>query len=268
MKEIQLKWTVLSDGWTEAPEAIVLRGGSWRRKVRFHATAFLLEHPEAGYVLFDTGYSSRFFAETRRWPGVLYRLMTPVVLTEPRGIVSLLERRGIGAEEIRHVIMSHFHADHLGGLRDFPKAKVHCSKAAWEAVRWLRGFSAVRQGILPNLLPEDLEDRLSFVAEGGDVLGDGSMKVLELPGHAKGQIGLRFQDEAGQAILLAADACWVSTAYRENRLPHPITRLLHQWEDYRKSLQRLHDLHVAEPNLLILPTHCPETASYLSYDER
>ena len=65
---IPISWQVLSDGWTTAPEAVVLRGGSLFRRVKFHATAVLLEHPVAGWVLFDTLYSSRFFEETSRFP--------------------------------------------------------------------------------------------------------------------------------------------------------------------------------------------------------
>jgi glyoxylase-like metal-dependent hydrolase (beta-lactamase superfamily II) len=260
---ISLDWTALSDGWTEAPAGAVLRGESWRRKIRFHALAFLLSHPVAGPVLVDTGYSSRFFEETKHFPNRLYRAITRVTLTEPGGIAARLRRIGVAPEEIRHVVITHFHADHIGGLLDFPNAVIHCSRTAWESVENIRGLSAVRHAFLPGLLPSDMADRLRFVGEGTDLFGDGAATILDLPGHAAGQIGLRFRDTTGTLVLLAADACWHSAAYRENRMPHPITRLLHDWTAYRATLRRLHDLHRGEADLRIVPTHCPETAALL-----
>lgn len=258
---IQLSWQVLSDGFTSAPEAVVLRGGSWFRRVRFYATMFLLRHPTAGWVLFDTGYSARFFAETSRWPERLFRLVTHVTLTTEGGIKELLARQGIDAEDIQRVFISHFHADHIGGLKDLPNARFWCSEEAWLAVKSLGRWAGLRRGFLRGLLPADLEQRLQFVNEGSDLLSDGSLRVVSLPGHAVGQIGLRFQAANGQEILLAADACWLSQAFRENRPPHQLTRLLHDWPAYLATLERLHDWHLAEPDLLIVPTHCPETAA-------
>lgn len=253
------RWTVLSDGWTEAHEAIAIAGGSWRKKVRFHATAVLLEHATHGRVLFDTGYSQRFFEETARWPYRAYRLATPVTMTETRGILGVLEARGVSAETVNHIVVSHWHADHIGGLRDFPGATLLTSQIAWNSIRELRGLAALQRAFLPGLVPADAASRLRFLSEGSDIFGDGSLTVLELPGHAAGQIGVRFVAEDGEPVLLAADACWLSAAYRENRMPHPVTRVLHDWDAYRRSLARLHALCTSEPGLRIVPCHCPET---------
>lgn len=260
---IPLQWQVLSDGYTEAPEAIAIQGGSWFKKLRFHATAFLLRHPTEGYLLVDSGYSQRFHTETHSFPAKLYAWITHVTLTEPQGVVGCLAKLGIAPTDIRHLILTHFHADHTGGLRDFPHSRVYCSELAWNACRGLYGFHAVRQGILPGLLPEDLAERLTFVDEGSDLLGDGSVKVLALPGHAPGQIGLHFHAQENRDVLLAADACWLSDAFRHNQMPHLLTRALHDWPRYHGTLQRLHDLHRAEPRLRIVPSHCPETAALI-----
>ncbi|MBU6302592.1 MAG: MBL fold metallo-hydrolase [Verrucomicrobia bacterium] len=253
------RWTVLSDGWTQAREALLIRGGSWRKIVRCAATAVLLESDRFGPVLFDCGYSSRFASETAQWPGRLYRHLAPATLTEPDGIAGLLQKRGLDPGKLPRLIVSHWHADHVGGLRDFPNAIVHASREGWQAVSGLRGMAALRHGVLPGLLPEDLPDRLRWVGEGSDLFGDGSMVVLSLPGHAVGQIGIRFQAGDGSPVLLAADACWLSEGYRLNRSPHPITGLLQDLRACQATVERLHRLHLAEPSLRILPCHCPET---------
>ncbi len=255
------RWTVLSDGWTQAREALLIQGGAWRKVVRCAATAVLLEREADDPVLFDCGYSSRFLSETRGWPGRLYRCLAPAMICEPEGIAGILRRRGV---EIRHVIVSHWHADHVGGLRDFPNANVYASREGWDAVSGLRGMAAVRQGILPGLLPEDLLERIRWMEEGSDLFGDGSMTAMALPGHAVGQMGVRFEGSDGRPVLLAADACWVSDCYRLNRLPHRVTGILHDLPAYQATLQRLHRLWQDEPELLILPCHCPETATLIA----
>jgi len=256
-----IEWTALSDGWTEAPEAAVLPGGSWRRRIRFYAVAFLLRHPTVGPVLVDTGYSARFFAETAKFPARLYRGITKVTLTDEGGIAAQVARAGVDPTEVKHIIITHFHADHIGGLRDFPDATFHCAEEAYDSVKGSSGFGAVRHAFLPGLLPPDFAERVRFVKEGDEVFP--GISALELPGHAAGQIGLRFTGADGIPVLLAADACWLSAAYRENRMPHAVTRLLNDWPSYRATLQRLHEIHRREPDLRIIPTHCPETAALL-----
>jgi len=232
--------------------------------VRLPTTAVLLEHPQHGRVLFDTGYSQRFFSASARWPYRLYRHATPVTLTEPGGIAAHLLARGIEPESVRHVIVSHWHADHIGGLADFPGAAVLTHPEAWASTRGLAGFGALRRALLPELIPAGVESRMGWLAEGDDPFDDGSMAVLDLPGHAVGQIGVRFTDTDGRPILLAADACWLSRQFRENRMPHAITGVIHDQKAYRRSLSRLHALHRAEPDLLIVPCHCPETGARIA----
>lgn len=258
------KWTVLSDGWTPAREALLVRGGSWSKTVRCAVTAVLLEHEVHGPVLFDCGYSSRFFIETSRWPFLFYRALTPAVVTEAEGIAGILRRRQIDPATIKHVIISHWHADHVGGLRDFPAATVHADRRGWEKVKGLGGWEALRQAVLPGLIPEDIEERLRDLREGTDLFGDGSLVSLSLPGHATGQIGVRFVAPDGQPVLLAADSCYLSTSYRENRPPHPLINFLHDVKSYRETLDRLHRLSKEEPDLLIVPSHCPETAARIA----
>lgn len=270
-KIIPQKITLMAAGYCTHPEFVTIRGGQ-RRRVPYPALFALLEHPEFGPVLFDTGYTPRFFNQTKRWPYSLYTKITPVYLDAAKTAANQIQARGIASADVRYVIISHFHADHVGGLADFPNAQYIYLSEAFNAVRRLRGFSAVKAGFLPGLLPPDFEQRsrpievaasISLPAQyapfdrGFDLFGDGRLLGVHLPGHAHGQLGLFLDAENMGPTLLAADACWHSRAYRELAWPHPLANLaLADANAYRDTLQKLAALHQRRPDLHILPTHC------------
>ncbi|RAV01958.1 MBL fold metallo-hydrolase [Paenibacillus sp. YN15] len=264
---VELK--LLAAGYCRHPEFFTLRGGSWKA-VPFPAGFALIRHPDHGYILFDTGYSRRFVEETRRLPQLLYRMITPVTFREEDSAVSQLKRMGIAAEEIGYVVLSHFHADHTAGLRDFPHARFIYKREAYAAVRKLGPLAAVKAGYLSGLLPEDFEARSSFMedakpyplpeafpfAGGYDLFGDGSLVAVDLPGHAAGQTGLLLRTGHGE-YFLCADAVWSSRAFRENRKPHAAARIIMaNAGEYEDSFRRLVRLHEEFPQLRIIPSHC------------
>jgi glyoxylase-like metal-dependent hydrolase (beta-lactamase superfamily II) len=102
--------------------------------------------------------------------------------------------------------------------------------------------------------------------QGYDILGDGSLLGVSLPGHAPGQLGLFLHDQFSRSVLLAADACWHSRTYRELIYPHRLTiRLQADSAAYRETLRRLHQLHRRKPDLTIVPFHCPEVVTTTPY---
>lgn len=268
-----VKVNFFSAGYCTHPEAVVIRGGKWSNTV-FPAVFALILHPEHGAILYDTGYSERFFAETRNFPSRLYALTTPVYVKPEETAVVQLEKFGMAPESVKYIIVSHFHADHVGGLLDFPNAQFICFASAYNAVKNLRHIAAVKAGFLPGLVPNDFAQRAIYVEEekiislpdnygtfnsGFDIFGDGSLVAVELPGHVTGQLGLFFTDIENQNYFLIADACWLSRAYQEFVQPHPIANLIFTSKrQYVDTLQRIHQLHKLNPDLKIIPTHCPE----------
>lgn len=270
LNKLPLKLTLLATGYCTHPEWITLRGGTFR-SVAFPAGFAYMEHPQLGVILFDTGYSSRFFTATQRFPFNLYRKLTPVFYEDKQSAVNQLDTLGIAAKDVKFIVLSHFHADHLGGLRDFPHAQFIYLQAAYDAVKDRRGFSAVRAGYLSELLPDDFLKRSLVIDETQklavpdnfpfpralDLLGDGSLIAVDVPGHAAGQIGLFVATEQ-QSYLLCADAVWSSRAYQEHRLPHLLAGLIMSSRaQYRDSFERLCRLHEQYPMLQIVPSHCP-----------
>jgi glyoxylase-like metal-dependent hydrolase (beta-lactamase superfamily II) len=124
--------------------------------------AMLILHPDEGPILFDTGYDPAFLAATKPFPERLYRWATPVEIPQGRDAASQCRSMGVDPAEVRHVVLSHFHGDHVAGLHAFPGAAVHCASAGLKDVRQGSRFSTTRRGLLPALLPADIAIRALF----------------------------------------------------------------------------------------------------------
>ena len=62
-------------------------------------------------------------------------------------------------------MLSHFHADHTVGLRDFPNARILYKRDAYTAVNDLGLLASVKAGCLPGLLLDDFEEQSPFIDE-------------------------------------------------------------------------------------------------------
>jgi len=208
-------------------ERLVLRGGS-RTILPLQVRVGYFWHPALGHTLIDTGYGVPL-----QRPGLyltLYNaLLRPTVLSaEPisHGLAPL----GLRKDDIRTVILTHFHADHIGGLAALPGTRILTSRQAWDAVKRRSRTGNALAGVFDRLLPEDLESRLEYfdaaalvqsplgLGPSWDIAGDGSLLVVDLPGHHDGHVGLCFPKRA-QPLLYATDVQWLLRAVLEDRAP-------------------------------------------------
>lgn len=267
-----MKIQLLDAGSCVHPQHVVLRNLSLR-PMRFHSMFSLIIHPKEGVILFDTGYSEKFLDITKKFPGKIYTLTTPVRFSREESAVEKLKRLGIHRNDVRHIIISHFHADHYGAIGDFPKSKYWYHHSAWDSIRHKSRWRAIFSGFLPELIPQDFIDRsvplhakdkaplpreFAPFQTGIDMFGDESIILVELPGHARGQVGCFVQSELGTPIFLIADAAWTTESYINHVVPHPITKIL--FSDYARYQRTLHELctfATNRPEYLIIPSHCP-----------
>ncbi|MCW5849441.1 MAG: MBL fold metallo-hydrolase [Anaerolineae bacterium] len=259
---------VLDTGYCLASESHMMQGGE-RRTVECHALVALLEHPVHGWTLWDTGYAPRLLQATTRWPYRLYRLATPLRLDPTLAVAAQLPRLGLQGGDVRRVVLSHLHADHIAGLRDFPTAEWICTQAAYEAVAGRRGLSALRRAFIPALLPDDFATRATLLPQFSrpslpglgpthDLLGDGTLRLVALPGHARGQVGLLAQTTDGPK-LFCADGAYTTRSIRERRPPARLTSFyVDDWRAVHTTLDGLAAFAAACPEVALVPTHCPE----------
>ena len=206
---------------------IVKNPGEKKRK--FYAGVYLIHHKKLGYILFDTGYSRLIYDCGIK--GILYRILNPTYIKKEDTIYEKLKKDGISPRQIQRVILSHLHPDHIGCTRGFKQAEFMVSKTCMEQYR----KGKIRDLIFEKLLPEDFQnrvreiefedhksgydpagfdredsdqedyDQMDYDLAGFDPVGDGSMRLIPLEGHAKGQMGLYLPESK---ILLAADGAW------------------------------------------------------------
>lgn len=259
---------LLDTGYCTVPANHVLRGAP-ATPMDCHALVGLIAHPSRGWLLWDAGYAPRLLDALQPWPYRLYALATPLRLDPLLAAAAQLRRLGVDPGDVGHVVVSHFHADHIAGLRDFPAAAIVADADAVDSVLGRRGVAALRRAFVPALLPDDFARRVRPVyafdgpavepfGPSHDLFGDGSLLLLRLPGHARGQIGLLARSDGGP-VLLAADGAWLSQSIRERRGPGAAGYLIA--DDPRAvdaTLRNLHAFHQANPDVLIVPTHCPE----------
>lgn len=258
------------------PQVMSIQDGSWRPAI-FPSLAMLIVHPSEGPILFDTGYDPAFLTATQPLPERFYRWLTPVTLNPEEHLTTQLDRHGIAPGDVRHLILSHFHADHMAGTHAFPNAAIHCAKAGLEAACRGGRFAGVRQGFLRALIPADIGTRARFFEDaprialptalhpfdtGADVIGDGSILAVELPGHCPGHWGIVVRDAALGDHFMVGDAAWSSDAIRRN-MPAPAiaSGFLGDTKTGRATLAKLHALWVRNPEVRLTPCHCPERAA-------
>ncbi|MCC7883405.1 MBL fold metallo-hydrolase, partial [Escherichia coli] len=149
------KITAFETGWCTHISCIALKGAGLK-VCKFPARAWLLEVGDKRW-LWDTGYSSWFEHYTQSGVFRLYRQVTPVYFDPQQALVRQLSATGLAAKDVDAIILSHFHADHIAGLRDFPDVSCICSGEGWRQVRTLRGVTALRQAFVPGLIPENFD---------------------------------------------------------------------------------------------------------------
>lgn len=271
MRQPAVRLHLLKVGSCRHIERVAMRGAPLRA-IAFPALAALIIHPSRGPILFDTGYARHFHEATEAFPERIYRWLTPVVQPAHQQLARQLARFGAAPADVRLCIVSHYHGDHVAGLRDLPNASILVMRQAHEDLRKRGRIGALIHGLLPRMLPGDLDTRVRFaeacpaaplpapwdaLGSGYDLLGDASLLGVELPGHAAGHMGLLLRDADDRTVLLAADAGWSIHGIREWRMPSSIVRpIIDDWGAYKSTLGRLHRLCVLNPELVILPSHC------------
>lgn len=240
-----------------------------RERRAFPSGVYLYDDGSGRRVLFDAGYAAP------PWRAGLsafaYRVLVPPNVTREQTAAAQLAAAGIEPGSVTDVVISHLHPDHIGGLRDFPGARVVVTE---EAVGLLKNRRLL-DGVLPRLLPVPFPPPGARILARGefaptrvgerpvsvnavDLFGDGAFLVIDLPGHQRGHVGAII----GSRVVLAADSAWGhDLADGADRLRAIPRRVNHDMATYRRTSVLLASL--ADAGLRVVYSHDIDTPAVL-----
>jgi N-acyl homoserine lactone hydrolase len=218
--------------------------------------AFLVEHPEAGPLLIDTGFHPSVAAEPRH-AGGRFGIFKDVRMDAGQAVAAQLRDRGILPSDVGIVVMTHLHSDHASGISEFPDSTFVVSDGEWAGA----GSGGRLQGYFPRQFDHAFDWRTlnfdgpeadSFATFGRsfDLLGDRSVRLVFTPGHTAGHLSVVLRLRQGEA-LVAGDAIYTMRTLRESLLPYR----MHDEHLFRRSLREI-QLFVREaPDAVVIPGH-------------
>lgn len=191
--------------------------------------AVLIDHPEAGWILFDTGMPDHL---EQAWPK---HILESMFYDKPES--ASMERQlalvGVKPADIKYVISSHMHMDHIGNdhlfaeTAEFFVAKEEMGHAFRTVMQSddvkARGWYIREEVLLPR-------KKMTYIDQ-DETLFPG-VEVLALPGHTPCVLGLVLHLEH-EVLIFTSDAVYENRNY-EYQLPGGVYDSLGYAESVRK----------------------------------
>ncbi|TVZ26067.1 glyoxylase-like metal-dependent hydrolase (beta-lactamase superfamily II) [Gillisia sp. Hel_I_86] len=140
--------------------------------------------------------------------------------------IKQIQKLGFNPSKVTDCICSHLDPDHIGGLTDFPNARVHVSKEEYVA------FKEGNERYLPYQLEHNPKIKL-YEDNDGEWFGLPSRKIdlnfetemylIPLFGHTLGHCGIAFQKDDDKWVFYVGDAYYLKAEI--NEINHPIDEL-------------------------------------------
>lgn len=229
-------------------------------RLRPPVLSFLIRHPTRGAIVFGAGLPEDLGGlGAKRVRGAA---LSPFSVPPGGDLVSRLKKEGVGAEDVRAVILPDLAPEWAGRAGSFPNAAVIVSSQAWFAPR-------------RRALESDLIDPRAFVPEermrlidfrdakpygpfehGVDLFSDGTVILLDLDGGAAGGLGAWLNLDSGP-VLLTGPAAFVYDNVFDQALPDP--RFVVDVSSFAWNTRAMRLAEEAVPRLVIVPAHDAST---------
>ncbi len=188
---------------------------------------YLIEHPQ-GYILVDTGWSRSMSpnglfdrqAQIRSLGSLPLYLCNQGVLPTGQSVSEQLHARGLQDSDLDYVLLTHLDCDHANGLDEVPHAK-HILCSAEELHFATQGSVVNRVRYQSRWWCKTALQTFDWNGSDGpanhsfDLLGNGSIVLIHIPGHSDGMCAVRIRNAAGQFVLLCADGGYARRSWEE-----------------------------------------------------
>ena len=193
-----------------------------RNRVWLPVSAYLIEH-ERAKILVDTGRHREISPDGEynrraqiRHMGLGHFLLNQGVVPKGQSIVEQLAALDISPRDLDFVILTHLHTDHASGLRQLTEAKkILVSEDELRDTRKfpIRYASDMWHGV--NFEPFAFADTgVGSVGKSFDLFGDGSIELVNIPGHTSGLAAVKV-NRNGKFVLLFSDGGYAKKSWQE-----------------------------------------------------
>ena len=166
-------------------------------------TCYLIRHPE-GDLLWDLGLPHSLAGEAPQTKGIFTTALE-------RTLTEQLAEIGLSPKDIEFISISHSHFDHTSQAAFFPNSRWLVNKHEFDYM-----FSSDAKRVQNAAFAEF--DK-SIHSGNLDVFGDGSVIILELPGHTPGHSALQVNLAESGPILLTGDLYHRTESRELKRVP-------------------------------------------------
>ena len=187
-------------------------------------SVYLIEHPK-GLILVDTGWHRDMSPEgVYDKAAQIKSLGSRILYNVNQGQIPLgeavdeqLEAMGIKPSDLDYVLLTHLDCDHANGLRAVKDAKhIIVAQEELDCAR-KNGFIRYKKKWWEGV---DLQTIVWNGTEGPaqksfDLFGDGSIKMINIPGHCDGLCAVKITREDGKYVLLFSDGGYATKSWKE-----------------------------------------------------
>lgn len=225
------------------------------KKCLLPVSCYLLEHPK-GRILIDTGWDSKYATEElTTFGGLLDKISGPVIHAD-EGVDSKLKAMGLTVQDLDAVYLTHLDFDHTSGLRLVQDARSFYASQEEIADAKKYVFRYIKDTYdFVNIEPFDFQNTgIGPVGRSYDVFGDGTVLLVNTPGHTHGLFSAVVKGSDGRYLVLASDTVYLRESWEQRHYPG-----FHVDVDMAlKSVDWIREC-VADPNCIgVFANHDPE----------
>jgi N-acyl homoserine lactone hydrolase len=168
-------------------------------KVQLVFSCYLIKHGD-DYMVWDSGHSMSAGAVAPKTP-----------------LVDLLAQVKVKPEQVKYVGISHYHGDHIGQVDSLPKSTLLIGKRDWDVLTDPKMSGVANPATFANWISGG--GKVDPVPLDKDVFGDGTVVMLNTPGHTPGHHSLLVRLKDTGPVLLTGDLTHFHENYEGNGVP-------------------------------------------------